>query len=80
MTKHQALSELNLIRGELDTLSEPIFRGFQAAETAAEDPAMAKLLEAIPIDRFAVFKALLMTMSAVEHLATHIEYLLEKSN
>lgn len=79
MTKHQALSELKLIRDELDTLSEPIFRSFQAAETAAEDPAMAKLLEAIPIDRFALFKALLMTMSAVEHLTTHLAYLLDSN-
>jgi hypothetical protein len=80
MTKHQALSELKLIREQLDVLDEPIHSGLQMAEAAVEDKNLANLAEAIPIDRLALYKALFMTMSAVDHLAAHIEYLLEKSN
>ena len=78
MTKDQALAELQRIRAQLDVLGDPIFFSLEAAEDAAKDSNLARLLEASPIDRLALFRALFMTMNAVDHLATHVEYLLEK--
>ena len=78
MTKDQALAELQRIRAQLDVLGAPIFLGLEAAFDATKDSNLARLLEASPIDRLALFRALFMTMNAVDHLATHVEYLLEK--
>jgi hypothetical protein len=78
MTKDQALAELQRIRARLDVLGDPIFLSLEAAEDAAKDSNSARLLEASPIDRLALFRALFMTMNAVDHLAAHIEYLLKK--
>jgi hypothetical protein len=78
MTKDQALAELQQIRAQLDVLSDPIFLTLEAAEDAAKNSKSARKAEGNPVERLAVFRALFMTMSAVEHLATHIEYLLKK--
>jgi hypothetical protein len=78
MTKDQALAELQRIRAQLDVLGAPIFLSLEAAEDAAKDSNSARLPESSPIDRLALFRALFMTMNAVDHLATHVEFLLEK--
>ena len=78
MTKDQALAELQRIRAQLDVLGDPIFFSLEAAEDAAKESNSARLAEASPIDRLALFRALFMTMNAVDHLAAHIEYLLKK--
>ena len=78
MTNDQALAELHRIRAQLDVLGDPIFLSLEAAEDAAKGCNSARLVEARPIDRLALFRALFMTMNAVDHLATHIEYLLKK--
>ena len=78
MTKDQALAELQRIRAQLDVLSDPIFLSLEAAEDAAKDSNSARLLEASSIDRLALFRALFMTMNAVDHLAAQVEYLLKK--
>jgi hypothetical protein len=77
MTKDQALAELKQIRAQLDVLSDPIFLSLEAAEDAAKDCNLARLAEASSINRVALFRALFMTMNAVDHLAAHIEYLLK---
>ena len=78
MTKDQALAELQQIRAQLDVLSDPIFLSLETAEDAAKDSNSASLAEANPIDRLALFRALFITMSAVDHLAAQMEYLLRK--
>ena len=77
MTKDQALAELQQIRAQLDVLSDPIFLSLEAAEDAAKDSNLARLAAASPINRVALFRALFMTMNAVDHLAAQIEYLLK---
>lgn len=77
MTKDQALAELQQIRAQLDVLSDPIFLSLETAEDAAKDSNLARLAEASPINRVALFRALFMTMNAVDHLAAQIEYLLK---
>ena len=78
MTKDAALAELQQIRAQLDVLSDPIFLSLETAEDAAKDTDLMRLAEASPINRLALFRALFMTMIAVDHLAAHIEYLLKK--